>query len=108
MYVHAGFLGTRRMQYDEVDRESAFGPYKVIDNPDCLIDIADIVLIDPKKESVISAATHAYNTDNNPFEGFELKCGIDKVFLRGNLAVDDGKLVQEKLGKYIFRGKKQI
>lgn len=47
MYVHAGFLGTRRMQYDEVDRESAFGPYKVIDNPDCLIDIADIVLIDP-------------------------------------------------------------
>lgn len=69
---------------------------------------ADIVLIDPKKESVISAATHAYNTDNNPFEGFELKCGIDKVFLRGNLAVDDGKLVQEKLGKYIFRGKKQI
>ena len=24
MYVHAGFLGTRRMQYDEVDRESAF------------------------------------------------------------------------------------
>ena len=69
---------------------------------------ADIVLIDPKKESTISAATHAYNTDNNPFEGFELKCGIDKVFLRGNLAVDDGKLVQEKLGKYIFRGKKQI
>lgn len=47
MYVHAGFLGTRRMQYDEVDRESAFGPYKVIDNPDCLIDVADIVLIDP-------------------------------------------------------------
>lgn len=45
---------------------------------------ADIVLIDPEKESVISAATHAYNTDNNPFEGFELKCGIDKVFLRGN------------------------
>ena len=69
---------------------------------------ADIVLIDPKKESTISAATHAYNTDNNPFEGFELKCGIAKVFLRGNLAVDDGKLVQEKLGKYIFRGKKQI
>ena len=69
---------------------------------------ADIVLIDPKKESTISAATHAYNTDNNPFEGFELKCGIDKVFLRGNLAVDDGNLVQEKLGKYIFRDKKQI
>ncbi|MFR8353546.1 MAG: dihydropyrimidinase [Blautia obeum] len=69
---------------------------------------ADIVVLDPEKESVISAATHAYNTDNNPFEGFRLRCGIDKVFLRGNLAVDDGQLVKEKLGKYIARGKKQM
>ena len=69
---------------------------------------ADIVVLDPEKESVISAATHAYNTDNNPFEGFRLRCGIDKVFLRGNLAVDDGQMVKEKLGKYIARGKKQM
>ena len=69
---------------------------------------ADIVVLDPSKESMISAATHAYNTDNNPFEGFKLECGIDKVFLRGNLAVEDGKLVKEKLGKYIARGKKQL
>ena len=33
---------------------------------------ADIVVLDPHGESVISAATHAYNTDNNPFEGFKL------------------------------------
>ena len=32
---------------------------------------------------------------------------IDKVFLRGKLAVDDGKLVQEKLGTYIKRGLRQ-
>jgi len=32
---------------------------------------------------------------------------IDKVFLRGSLAVDDGKLIQEKLGKYIKRGLRQ-
>lgn len=69
---------------------------------------ADIVVFDPEKESVISAETHAYNTDNNPFEGFALHGGIDKVFLRGSLAVDNGKLLQEKLGKYIMRGKKQI
>ena len=55
---------------------------------------------------MISAATHAYNTDNNPFEGMRLRCGIDKVFLRGSLTVDDGRLVKEKLGKYIARGKK--
>lgn len=69
---------------------------------------ADIAVIDPEKESVISAKTHAYHTDNNPFEGFAIRGCIDQVFLRGNLAVDGGKLVKEKLGKYIYRGKKQM
>ena len=69
---------------------------------------ADIVVFDPEKESVISAKTHAYHTDNNPFEGFGLHGGIDKVFLRGNLAVEDGEVVKEKLGRYVKRGKKQI
>lgn len=69
---------------------------------------ADIVVLDPQKESVISAATHSYRTDINPFEGFALKGGIDKVFLRGNLAVEDGKVIKEKLGTYIHRGKNQL
>jgi dihydropyrimidinase len=69
---------------------------------------ADIVVFDPEQEGVISAKTHAYNTDNNPFEGFALHGGIDKVFLRGNLAVEGGVLVKEKIGKYIFRGKNQL
>lgn len=47
MYVHAGFLGTRRIVYGEVDRPTALPPYEVIDNPDCLLDIADLVLVDP-------------------------------------------------------------
>ena len=66
---------------------------------------ADIVVLDPEKRSVISAKTHAYNTDNNPYEGFELHCGIDKVFLRGHLAVTEGKIAEEKLGTFIPRGK---
>ena len=57
---------------------------------------ADIVVLDPEKESVISAKTHAYNTDNNPFEGFALHCAIDDVFLRGHHAVQDGKLKERK------------
>ena len=66
---------------------------------------ADIVVLDSEARSVISAKTHAYNTDNNPFEGFELHCGIDKVFLRGNLAVEDGRLTKEKLGIFVPREK---
>lgn len=66
----------------------------------------DIVVFDPEKESVISAKTHAYNTDNNPFEGYSLHGDIDKVFLRGNLVVKDGAVVKEKTGKYMKRGKR--
>lgn len=68
----------------------------------------DIVVFDPEKESVISAKTYAYNTDNNPFEGYSLHGDIDKVFLRGNLVVKDGAVVKEKTGKYMKRGKRQM
>ena len=68
----------------------------------------DIVVFDPEKESVISAKTHAYNTDNNPFEGFAIHGDIDKVFLRGNLVVESGKVVKEKTGEYVKRGKRQM
>lgn len=47
MYVHAGFLGTRRLKYAETDRPTSIAPYEVIDNPDCILDVADLVLIDP-------------------------------------------------------------
>ncbi len=69
---------------------------------------ADIVVFDPERESVISAKTHLYHTDNNPYEGFKLHGDIDRVFLRGMPVVKDGKVVLEKAGKYIKRGKKQL
>jgi len=47
MYVHAGFLGAKRIVYGDPDRPTALPPYEVIDNPNCLLDIADIVLVDP-------------------------------------------------------------
>ncbi|MDO4192154.1 MAG: hypothetical protein Q4D24_02540 [Erysipelotrichaceae bacterium] len=46
MYVHTGFMGPRRVVYTELNRSSALGPYTVIDNPQCLLDIADLVLVD--------------------------------------------------------------
>lgn len=47
MYVHAGFFGAKRIKYEEVDRATSLPPYDVIDNPDCLLDVADLVLVDP-------------------------------------------------------------
>lgn len=69
---------------------------------------ADIVILDPKKKSVISASTHGYNTDNNPFEGFKLRCGIDDVFLRGHHAVQNGQLKEEKLGVFVRRDRNMM
>ena len=68
---------------------------------------ADIVVFDPEKENVISAKTHLYHTDNNPYEGFKLHGDIDSVYLRGVHVVQDGKVILEKTGKYIKRGNKQ-
>ena len=69
---------------------------------------ADIVVFDPEKENVISAKTHLYHTDNNPYEGFKLHGDIDSVYLRGAHVVQDGKVILEKIGKYIKRGKNQM
>ncbi len=49
MMVHVGFLGTKRVKYaDEVDGDPIpLPPYESTDNAQCLLDIADLVLIDP-------------------------------------------------------------
>ena len=48
------------------------------------------------------------STDNNPYEGFKLHGDIDSVYLRGAHVVQDGKVILEKTGKYIKRGKNQM
>ena len=46
--VHLGFVGPKRIKYkDDVDDMTGLPPYEVIDNPECLLDIADLVLVDP-------------------------------------------------------------
>lgn len=47
-FVHAGFLSTKRVAYSgEITRPTALPPFEIIDNPDCLLDVADIVVVDP-------------------------------------------------------------
>lgn len=46
--VHAGCFGALRVKYpDDLTAETALPPYEVIDNPDCLLDVADLVMVDP-------------------------------------------------------------
>lgn len=66
---------------------------------------ADIVVLDPKAQGVVTAAEQEYNMDYNPFEGFPLQGQIERVYLRGTLAVDHGKVLEDKGGQFIARGK---
>ena len=67
---------------------------------------ADIVVYDPGASHVIRADDCVANVDYNPYEGFVTTGGIRQVWLRGNLAVENGKVLDETpQGRYMARGK---
>lgn len=46
--LHLGLLGKKRIKYKaHLNDEDSLPPYEIIDNPQCLLDVADIVLVDP-------------------------------------------------------------
>lgn len=63
---------------------------------------ADVLIWDPNYEGTISVENSYEGTDYNTFEGFPQKGIADKVFLRGHLMAERGKLVGEKgQGQYV-------
>ena len=67
---------------------------------------ADIVVYDPGASHVIRAEDCVANVDYNPYEGFVTAGGIRQVWLRGGLAVEDGRVLEETpQGRYMARGK---
>jgi dihydropyrimidinase len=62
---------------------------------------ADLIVFDPNYKGKISVKNSLQGIDFNSYEGFEQKGRAEKVFLRGNLSVDDGKFVG-KLGQGKF------
>ena len=65
----------------------------------------DIVVYDPKADSVITAADQTQNVDYTPYEGMATAGSIEKVYLRGRLAVDHGEVFLRDGGQFIPRGK---
>ncbi|GAB4499162.1 MAG: dihydropyrimidinase [Anaerolineales bacterium] len=67
---------------------------------------ADLVLWDPQKRVCYGVAHSQQRTDYNLYEGWELQGYPVKVFLRGNLIVDDGKwLGRAGMGQFLPRSK---
>lgn len=65
---------------------------------------ADIVIWDTERELVYGIQHAQHRTDYNLYEGWKLKGFPEKVFLRGNLIVDDGRwLGRQGMGNYTYR-----
>jgi len=47
LWLHLGFLGPRRVDMDDAGAPRTTAPFRMVDNPDSPLDVADIVLIDP-------------------------------------------------------------
>jgi dihydropyrimidinase len=65
---------------------------------------ADLVIFDPERPVTISAATHHTASDYDPFEGWTCAGSPRMVLSRGEVVVDDGRIVSAPgRGRYIAR-----
>ena len=62
----------------------------------------DITLVDLKEGWEVSADEFESKCGWTPYEGFKLKGRVKKVILRGNLVVDDSKVINEVKGKRVL------
>ena len=68
----------------------------------------DIVVLRPGVEDVITAQNQLSNIDYAPLEGTKLTARIERVFLRGREVVKDGKVAEEKTGRFVKRGEYEL
>lgn len=66
---------------------------------------ADLVVFDPSWEGIISNENSLQGVDYNPYEGMKQIGRVEKVFLRGNLIVDDAKYIGSQGDGELVKGK---
>lgn len=63
---------------------------------------ADIAIVDPNLEWVLTSKNLRSASDYTVFEGMKIKGKVTKTFIRGELVAEDGELVKEyPTGKYV-------
>ena len=66
---------------------------------------ADIVVFDPEREQVISAATHHMNVDYSAYEGRRVRGTVETVLSRGTVVVEAGEFKgRAGSGRFLKRG----
>ena len=63
---------------------------------------------DPEYRGTISVKQQHYRTDYAPFEGTEVAGRPFQVYLRGELAAQNGQVLRKLLGEYVKRGPGQL
>ena len=67
---------------------------------------ADIVVFDPEKRHLITAASQQSRIDYNLYEGTEVIGDVETVLLRGNVIVDGGEVVGKPgVGRFVPRAR---
>lgn len=67
---------------------------------------ADIAIIDPSIEHELSVETHHMNVDYSGYEGWKVKGKVRHTVIRGQWAIEDGRVKIEKgYGQFIKRNK---
>lgn len=64
---------------------------------------ADILVIDPRQESVIRNADQVSKAGYTPYDGWRVSARLARVFLRGEEIVRDGKLMAKQRGQVVTR-----
>ena len=59
---------------------------------------------DPNDTGRITAETQYQNVDYTPYEGMALRGRVDTVLLGGEVAVEGGRVLLERRGRYVSRG----
>ncbi|MDR1800680.1 MAG: dihydropyrimidinase [Lachnospiraceae bacterium] len=62
---------------------------------------ADLILINPNKKRILSAANEKINADYSIWEGTEVNCSVEMVFLRGVLVALKNKIQSEPIGIFV-------
>ena len=65
---------------------------------------ADIVVYDPKAGHILRAEEMVSKAGYTPYEGMRTEGSIVKVYLRGHLMVENGKVIGGQEGAYLKRG----
>ena len=64
---------------------------------------ADIVILNPNRSKIITIDNQVSKCDYAPLEGKKIDGVIEKVYLRGRLVAEDGKVISEGNGKFLKR-----